>query len=81
MSAHDQKLYPAGASQQASGDKAEPVASSPENNAYYAVLADRLEKLLFDMQKSGTASDDPLMLRLADLLSETRSLLRKSKSR
>lgn len=81
MSAHDQHLRPSGALRESVANAAEQVASPSENHAYYAVLAERLEKLLLDMQKSGTPSDDPLMLRLADLLSETRSLLRKSKAR
>lgn len=51
-----------------------------DTHAYYSVLAERLEKILLDMQGSGTPSDDPLMLRLADLLSETRGLMRKKKS-
>lgn len=54
--------------------------SSSANEAYYAVLAERLEKLIFDMQQHGTASNNPLILRLADLLSETRALLHKDKS-
>jgi hypothetical protein len=44
--------------------------------AYYLSLAGRLEKILLDMKISGTPSDDPLMLRLADLLRDTRVLMR-----
>ncbi len=51
--------------------------SSSDPQAYYAVLAERLEKLVFDMQQHGTASNDPLLLRLTDLLSETHGLLHK----
>ncbi len=46
--------------------------------AYYEMLAERLENLLRDMQAQGTPSDDALLLRLADLLSETRRCLRKA---
>jgi len=54
-------------------------AETPEgvpHPAYYEVLAERLESLLCDMQARGTPSDDALLLRLADLLSETRKYLR-----
>jgi hypothetical protein len=80
MGAHDQNVRPLGASEINISDHLGAESTKPDSHAYYAVLAERLEKLLLDMQKSGTASDDPLMLRLADLLSETRGLLRKSKA-
>lgn len=49
-----------------------------QHMVYYEVLAERLENLLCDMQARGTPSDDALLLRLADLLSETRRCLRKA---
>jgi hypothetical protein len=58
-------------------DMAAPSKETP-HAAYYQVLADKLENLLRDMQAKGTPPDDGLLLRLADLLSETRGRLRKS---
>lgn len=75
MSARDQNLRPLDDHDFAATLQAQSK-SSVDSKAYYTVLADRLEKLLLDMQQSGTRSDDPLILRLADLLSETRVLLR-----
>lgn len=80
MSAHDQNVRPHDNINTDLGDQSVSVNERPDSHAYYAVLAERLEKLLFDMQQRGVASDDALMLRLADLLSETRGLLRKNKS-
>lgn len=54
-----------------------PARGPAEHAAYYASLAERLESLLRDMQEKGTPADDALLLRLADLLSETRGRLRK----
>lgn len=76
MSARDQNLRPQDERDFAFALK-EQTKTNVDSIAYYAMLADRLEKLLFDMQQNGTRSDDPLILRVADLLSETRSLLRK----
>tara|TARA_R110000868_G_scaffold36635_14_gene129884 strand:+ start:1767 stop:2009 length:243 start_codon:yes stop_codon:yes gene_type:complete len=75
MSARDQNLRPLDDHDFASAMNAQSK-TNIDSTAYYMVLADRLEKLLLDMQQSGTRSDDPLILRLADLLSETRALLR-----
>ncbi|MDO8288062.1 MAG: hypothetical protein Q7T44_02475 [Parvibaculum sp.] len=72
MSAHDQNLR--------AHSRTDATDLASDTHAYYSVLAERLEKILLDMQQSGTSSDDPLMLRLADLLSETRALMRKKKS-
>lgn len=59
-------------------DGATTTPKDAEHTAYYEVLAERLENLLRDMQARGTPSDDELLLRLADLLSETRRCLRKA---
>ncbi|MES1990088.1 MAG: hypothetical protein V4441_03940 [Pseudomonadota bacterium] len=72
MSAHGSKLCP-----QNEADATNPAS---DTQAYYTMLAERLEKILLDVKTSGTPSDDPLMLRLADLLRETRSLMQKKKS-
>ncbi len=79
MSARDQNLRPLDDHDFASALK-EQSKTGIDSTAYYTVLADRLEQLLGDMQQNGTQSDDPLILRVADLLSETRSLLRKNKT-
>jgi len=50
------------------------------NEAYYELLVDRLKTLLLDMKNSGTGTDDPLYLRLNDLLEETQELLRNARS-
>lgn len=56
----------------------ESINSLSATETYYLVLAERLEKLIFDMQQHGTASNDPLILRLSALLSETHGLLQKA---
>tara|TARA_R110002110_G_scaffold10249_4_gene50173 strand:+ start:1754 stop:1996 length:243 start_codon:yes stop_codon:yes gene_type:complete len=75
MGARDQNLRPMD-DHDFSSALNEQSKTNVDSTAYYTVLADRLEKLLLDMQQNGTRSDDPLILRLADLLSETRTLLR-----
>lgn len=80
MSAHEQSTRVNVAQSGFESVSDDPANSSPATEAYYAVLAERLEKLIFDMQQHGTAPNDPLILRLADLLSETRGLLHKRKS-
>jgi hypothetical protein len=80
MGANDHPAHVRNAGGVSPDERLIPGTGKADSQAYYAVLADRLEKLILDMQASGTASDDPLILRLADLLSETRGLLRKSKS-
>lgn len=55
-----------------------PSRGAVDHNVYYATLAERLEDLLRDMQEKGTPADDALLLRLADLLSETRGHMRKA---
>tara|TARA_R110002124_G_scaffold93959_1_gene237637 strand:- start:136 stop:378 length:243 start_codon:yes stop_codon:yes gene_type:complete len=79
MSARDQNLRPLDERDFATALK-EQSKTVVDSTAYYMVLADRLETLLVDMKQNGTKSDDPLTLRVADLLSETRSLLRKDKA-
>ncbi len=49
--------------------------SPSANEAYYVLLAERLEALLLDMKQNGTPASDPLLVRLSDLLVETRQLL------
>jgi hypothetical protein len=61
-----------------SNEGAETTPKDVQHPAYYEALADRLETLLRDMQARGTPSDDALLLRLADLLSETRRYMRKA---
>lgn len=78
MSARDQNLRPLDDHEFALALN-EQSKANVDSTAYYTVLAERLEKLLFDMQQNGTPSDNPLILRVADLLSETRALLRKGK--
>ncbi|HEY4343776.1 MAG TPA: hypothetical protein VGN05_05480 [Parvibaculum sp.] len=74
MSANEKAMRP-----NDSRDDAESrLQTETQHAAYYQVLADRLENLLRDMQAKGTPADDSLLLRLADLLSETRGRLRKS---
>jgi hypothetical protein len=80
MSAHEQSARTDVAQDDFESVADEPANSSSATETYYAVLAERLEKLIFDMQQHGTAPNDPLILRLADLLSETRGLLQKGKS-
>lgn len=72
MSAHGSELRPQ--------DEADAENPASDTYTYYLILAARLEKILLDMKSSGTPSDNSLMLRLADLLRETRSLMRKKKS-
>lgn len=50
------------------------------NEAYYALLADRLEALLFDMEQNDMALNNPLYLRLKGLLVEAQNLLRNARS-
>lgn len=59
-------------------EDAENRAKAKPNAAYYQMLAERLEVLLRDVQAKGTPPDDALLLRLADLLAETRGRLRKA---
>lgn len=76
MSAHDQDARSLNASHVLASDSTEVVRPSAETHVYYVALAERLENLLSDMKQAGTSPDDPLLVRLADLLSETRVLLR-----
>jgi hypothetical protein len=73
MSANEKAMRPQG-----SQDDARDMPRATPNAAYYQTLAERLEALLRDMQAKGTAPDDALLLRLADLLAETRGRLRKA---
>lgn len=79
MSAHDQSLRASDTQNNFEVGTDEPSGSSSAAKAYYMALEERLETLIVDMQQHGTASNDPLFLRLVDLLSETRALVRKSK--
>ncbi|MCE9651208.1 MAG: hypothetical protein K8R18_16435 [Parvibaculum sp.] len=74
MSANEKAMRP---TQQQDAVEDAPKRATP-HAAYYQVLADRLETLLRDMQATGTPPDDALLLRLADLLAETRGRLRKA---
>ena len=75
MSAHDQSVRINGA--QASNESVIDDATRPSlaSEAYYVLLAERLEALLWDMEQNGTPTSDPLLVRLSDLLVETRELL------
>lgn len=77
MSAQTNAMHPGGEGRPGNGD-ATTQTKDGQHAAYYEMLADRLENLLRDMQARGTPSDDELLLRLADLLSETRRCLRKA---
>ena len=77
MSAHDNSVR----ARRAAGMADESTQStSAANEAYYELLVDRLETLLLDMKNTGTRVDDPLYVRLNDLLDETRDLLRNARS-
>lgn len=48
------------------------------NEAYYVLLAERIEALLRDVKESGAPADDDLVHRLKSLLNEARSHLPKA---
>ena len=77
MSAHD-KFARARRAAGMVDESAQPTSAA--NEAYYELLVDRLETLLLDMKNSGTGAEDPLYVRLNDLLNETRELLRNARS-
>ena len=77
MSAHDN---PARARRAAGMVDDSAQSTSAANEAYYELLVGRLETLLRDMKSNGTGDEDPLYVRLNDLLEETQELLRNARS-
>lgn len=75
MSAHDHSVRANPAQPVDESDVDDSRRLSSANEAYYNLLAERLETLLLDMKQNGTPASDPLLVRLSDLLVETRELL------
>lgn len=72
--------YQSGLQNRQSDDAARVRQMVGDTRAYYMLLSDRLEKILSDMDDSGTSPDSALKNHFARLLDETRDLLRKGQS-